>query len=36
MLVTNEPKAFGCLFYAELRAFGFVPAESPYFKNGNF
>lgn len=33
--VTNK-SVCGCLFYAELRAFGFVPAESPYFKHGNF
>lgn len=33
---TSDKQVRGCLFYAELRAFGSVPAESPYFKNGNF
>ncbi|EOB07431.1 hypothetical protein Anapl_03600 [Anas platyrhynchos] len=29
----KQARVSGCSFYAELRAFGFVPAESPYFKN---
>jgi len=32
----KQARVYGCSFYAELRAFGFAPAESPYFKNGNF